>query len=229
MVAAPIGRAEIWRALENRLAARRSCLILIAGPPGSGRSHLLRRFGQAASEAGYTVAGCADPLPIESTTTLQDIARALAALVQRADRRPAGPDTPSAPWEKVVNAIVSRIRHEREVFATLDQTAPLCVGVDGYAPSPSLNLWITARLLRHVKASPVPILMIVADTAECLDALRSLADEVHNLGSLDEDEVGGTLPSLQTVLSRHCLSPRSMLMWLPQRETRQYLPHSQPF
>jgi hypothetical protein len=189
-VAAPVGRAEIWRSLVATLDLRKSALILITGPPGIGRTHVLRRFGWAAREAGYTVAGCDEPLPIEPTTTVRDIARTLQTLVGNAETPPPSSRRGSGTWvSRAFSSLFDHVDDSQRVIATLDGAGPLCIGVDGYAPSVTVQLWISHVLVRYLRTARSPVLLLAVDTPGRLEALRGVADQVHELGPLDVDEV----------------------------------------
>ncbi len=194
MDAAPIGRGREWRSLQERLATQQSALIMLAGRPGSGRTHLLRRLGDSAREAGYTVAGCEEQLPIDPTTRVSDVRRALAAVLGGSDEQASV--ARSGLIATAIKPFTDLVRDERAVFATLDAAAPTFVGIDGYDPSPSVRRFIEGRLLPRNKKGAKPIVFVIVDRPERLTRIHEMADEFHELGDLDELEVRGHLTAL---------------------------------
>ena len=191
MRGAPVGREAVWEQLVCQLDRRETSLILIAGLPGSGRTHLLRAVGDAAVTLGYTVTGCDDPITLEPTTMLSDIRRILAALLGAGDESLAGSDQAMATGRlrEVPDKVAERMGDERAVFELLNAATPVVLAIDGFAPSATLSKWFVDRLMPHVLASPAPIVVLVADQLESTAALRDAAAEVIELGPLDRDAV----------------------------------------
>jgi hypothetical protein len=196
MSSPPVGRAFEWATLYDRLSTRRSALILIAGVAGSGRTHLLRSFGQAATEAGFRAAGFDpdEPLVIEPTTKLTDVRRALAGVLGETMTDPPGASTPPlALVRRILRTMGDSLKDEEEVFALIDSRAPLVIGVDGYEPSGTLGLWVASRLVPHIRETAKPVVLVLVDRPERLAPLREIADTVVEVGPLDLQAVADHL------------------------------------
>lgn len=163
---APVGREAAWRRLISQLESRESGLVLIVGQLGTGRTHLLRAAGDAARDLGFTVIGSDEPMAIDPTMRARDIRRILGAML--------GDDHGSG---------------KQTVLDFLDQAAPAVLLIDGLAPSAKLSTWFTRRLVPHVLASSVPVIIIVADQLKPMAALSRLATDVIEIGPLDRDAV----------------------------------------
>lgn len=198
--ASPIGRRAEWEALQDRLARHRSAVVLLTGPPGSGRTYLLRSLGEAAKDAGFAVAGCEESLPIEPTTQLSDVARALAAVLGEKHQQNQDVDSGRGRVLKAIRSLGDLVQTERLIFTTIDTAAPVLIGVDGYMPSTTMQTWIVSRLVPHVRRQRDPILLVFTDRAEALSELRSIADEVHDLGSLNVTDIQEHLRTVTTEL-----------------------------
>lgn len=196
--AAPIGRMPEWRSFVDWMADRRSGLVLIQGEPGSGRTHLLRSFGVHAKEQGHRVAGCFEQLPIEATTQVSDITRALAALLD-VETRVADADQGAS------SSLDEDDDEEKHLYAVLEQAGSLLIGVDGYSPSPEIEDWILGSLLSWIKEAESSVVLVLVDRPERLEGVREKADLVLTLGPLDRDELrqhfGSICTSLEPPLS----------------------------
>lgn len=192
MRGAPLGRETAWHRLVGRLEARQTALILLAGLPGSGRTHLLRAVGEAATTLGYTVIGRDEPVTLEPTTRLSDLRRMLAALVGGSDESRAGSEQGKVTGRlsEVLDTGAKHTGDEPAVFELLEAAVPVVLAIDGFAPSVTLTKWFIDRLMPHVLASPPPIVVLIADQLESMAALRNDAAEVVELGPLDHEAVG---------------------------------------
>jgi hypothetical protein len=175
-----------WRSFVDWMADRRSGLLLIQGEPGSGRTHLLGSFGVHAKDQGYRVAGCSEQLPIESTTQISDITRALTALLEVETRvADVGHDASSLLHE----GLHEDEDEENHLYAVLEQAGSLLIGVDGYSPSSDLEKWIRGSLLGWIKEAKSSVVLVLVDRPERLEGIREKADLVLALGALDRDEL----------------------------------------
>jgi hypothetical protein len=192
---APLGRETAWHRLVGRLEARQAALILIAGRPGSGRTHLLRAVGEAATTLGYTVIGRDEPVALEPTTRLSDLQRMLAALVGRSNESEAESEQGKVTGRlgEVLDTAAKHAGDERAVFELLEAAVPVVLAIDGFAPSATMATWFASRLMPYILALPLPIVVLVADQLESMTALRNAAAEVIELGPLDHEEVGRRL------------------------------------
>jgi len=192
MRGAPVGRETAWHRLVGRLEARQTALILIAGLPGSGRTHLLRAVGEAATTLGYTVIGSDEPVALEPTVRLSDLRRMLVALVGGSDESKAGSEQGKVTGRLrgALDAAAKRTGDEHAVFELLEAAVPVVLAIDGFAPSATLTTWFIDRLMPHILALPPPIVVLVADQLESMAALRNDAAEVIELGPLDHEVVG---------------------------------------
>lgn len=202
MATAPVGRMPEWRSFVDWMADRRSGLLLIQGEPGSGRTHLLRSFGVHAQGQGYRVAGCFEQLPIESTTQVSDITRALGALLGVETR---ATDEARGFWSSLVDGFKEAYHEENDLYAVLEQAGDLLIGVDGYSPNSKIEQWIRGPLLTWMKEAEASVVLVIVDRRERLEGIREKADLVLDLGPLDRDELrqhfGSICTSLEPPLS----------------------------
>jgi DNA-binding NarL/FixJ family response regulator len=151
----------------THLKTARPELVLVQGPPRSGRTSFLKALSAAAvadEHFDVVLAGDETFLRIALDSTVDDAARAVGAHGRSAE----------------------------EVAAALEARAPVLVPIDGYRPSPSLARWLT-DVLRQVQATPTPIVTVVADDAEALQPLSSHATALYELGDLDTEHVRSRL------------------------------------
>lgn len=196
MNGAPVGRSSEWRAFVDWLTAEPSGLLVIQGEPGSGRTHLMRSFGAHAKERGYVVVGCDEELPIESTTQIADLSRALGAVLglDAAETREV-----AGFWASVVHEFKTGLTEERDLLAILDE-GPLLVGIDGYAPSPGLERWMLGSLLTSMKKAEHGLVLVLVDRDERMARAREKADLVFSVGPLDREELQEYFTSLSDSL-----------------------------
>jgi hypothetical protein len=193
-VEAPVGRRREFEELVELLELRQSALALIEGPPGSGRSHLIGVLGKAAAELGYLCLGTYEPLVLDGTTTLTDVNRVLSALAKTEAASTSLSTSPAA--NGIVRKLLNAWRDDGEVLALLRGAAPVLVAIEGYAPSPTLKTWFTARLVPDIRQRTPPIVLVVSDRADALTDLRPLAQHSVTLGPLDRTEVNAFLTSV---------------------------------
>lgn len=204
---APIGRSAAWSALLPRLDHPGGSVVVIAGEPGTGRSHLLRAYAEAARQRGFRTIGCGESAGIDKTTKLTDLVRIVDAMLDAQGVTGAAPPAPAAGmFRNIVNTVATNARAEREIFDLIDNAKPAVVGVDGYSPSTTLDLWFTTRFVAHLRASARPAILAVTGHGRALSAMRQVADVTIELGPLDRDEVTAHLVSLTRDL-RPPLSP----------------------
>jgi hypothetical protein len=182
---APVGRTRVWDSMRAYVTRGTSAVLLLSGTPGSGRTHLMRRLGNEAREAGFKVAGCEEPLPIDATTRMGDVSRALVAVLGETTRPPRVGGLVAG----VLRPVTDRMREERSLFSAIEAASPVFIGVDGYAPGPVVQAWVETRLLPHIRRQADPVLMVLVDRPDRVAPLAELADGAFELGDLDEDEV----------------------------------------
>ena len=200
MSQAPVGRDGEWDQLSRQLAVRRSGLIVLSGPAGSGRTHLVRRFGALAAQQGYSSVGVDEPLSLEPTTRLNDVRRTLSALLGTAEQDASGPldghvKAQASRVRRLISAVSERFDDDGSMLTLLSEHAPLLVAVDGYEPSPMLGLWVTTRLVPYLRTTSQPVLLVVVDRPERVEPLRDLAVLWLELGGLDVGAVSEHLRS----------------------------------
>jgi hypothetical protein len=186
MNGAPIGRSPEWRSFVDWLKGSSSGLLVIQGEPGSGRTHLLRSFGEHAQGQGFVVAGCFEQLPIESTTQVSDISRALAALLGVETR---GPREAHGVLSGFFEGIKVGYHEERDLHTILNRPGRLLIGIDGYLPSRRMEQWILGPFLTWIKGIDRSIVLVIVDRAERLVTVRESADLILTLGALHRDEL----------------------------------------
>jgi hypothetical protein len=195
MQGAPVGRAAQWERLMARLEARAPALLLVAGPPGSGRTHLIDAAGRAAHELGYTVIDNGDPVAVEPTTKSSDFRRIVAALLEVADEAGrAGKGEPAGFLRQVADSLIKPGADARAVAQLLQARAPAVLLIDGYAPSAAMSGWFADVLMaRLLISSAPPVVVVVADTLEAMKRLPPRAAEILELGPLDREAVASHL------------------------------------
>lgn len=162
----PLGRDKLFRDVTAHLKAPRPQLVLLQGPPRSGRTRFLQALSAAAVVESFDVVRVREVrfLRIALDSTIDDLARVI------------GASGPSA----------------EEVAATLGRRAPVIVPIDGYRPGPSLARWLT-DVLRRVQAASTPIVTVVADDADALQPFSLQATALYELGDLDVEHVRSRL------------------------------------
>jgi hypothetical protein len=199
---APVGRAAQWEPLLARLEAKAPALVLVAGPPGSGRTHLINAAGQAARELGYTVIANGDPVAVEPTTKPSDFRRIVAALLGVADDADrAGKGEPAGFLRQVAGSLVKPAADARAVAQLLQARAPAVLLIDGYAPSAATSGWFADVLMPRLLTSTAPVIVMVTDSLEAMSKLRPRATEVIELGPLDREAVAAHLRATGAGLS----------------------------
>ena len=186
MTDAPAGRAREWEVLRGVLDSGRSAVVLITGPPGSGRTYLMQRFGELAKRHHFWTAGF-DPdgaFAVERTTRLGDVDRALTALLVGEEAA-----TASAIARGTENLDLWTVRPEARMLSLIERRAPVAIAVDGYDPNPSLGAWVDAELLPRIRESVGPVVLAFADRLDRLSEIIRPADTVLELAALDVDEI----------------------------------------
>jgi hypothetical protein len=191
MAAAPIGRPVLWSNLLARLDQPGGSVLVVAGEPGSGRSHVLRRFGAEAAEHGYRTVGCVDSYGVEKTTKFADLVRMLASML--AELGLPEPDRAvvheRSRWQSLLRSANAAAQFERQVFSMLRDAAPIVAAIDGYAPSPVVDLWFATRLIPRITAAELPVVLVITGQRAPLQRISGAASETFELGPLDEAEV----------------------------------------
>jgi hypothetical protein len=183
---APIGRRQTFRAIRSRLASSQPSLVIVSGPAGSGRTHLLGYLSAAAESLGYRVlqGTDSDPVTVGPSTTTADLRRRLQNLNPPDTRQP-GPRGDEA----------------QEIAGLFRRLSPLLVLVDGFRPAADFASWLTDALIPRLRQTGGRIAAVVTDNAESLRCLRPLADLAVSLGPLNAGEVRGELSQAATGLS----------------------------
>lgn len=190
----PVGRTREFEELAGALRRGGPVVLVITGQPGSGRSHMIAHLRDAAAELGYRCIGVDEELVVDRTTTVSDVLRVLRALVGDPLPALADPATALSPgWREKVRGLVDRVldiaRVEREVFAELEQSAPLLMAVEGYSPNPLFGEWVRTRLIPELRETGTEVVLVVAGVEATVSGLLPLADASVRLGPLDIDEV----------------------------------------
>ena len=195
MTEGPIGRRQVFEEIVGLLDSRGRGLITVAGPPGSGRSTLLRHVCVAARTRGWQViGGDSDPAGIEASTSMVDVRRRLAALIED----DSSPTTSSAreaieagqrSVARLIDWITRRVDEDQQVLELVERVTPLLVAIDGYRPNPVFGSWFRRRLIARAASEQTKLVFVIADRAENLKSLQSAAELSIELGPLDADEV----------------------------------------
>ncbi|MEO7287683.1 MAG: hypothetical protein ABI140_12240, partial [Jatrophihabitantaceae bacterium] len=116
--------------------------------------------------------------------------RVLAALLD-AERGPTAPEPAEhGRWlRQLLDTLSTAAQPEREVFGMLSEAAPIVVGIDGYTPSSTLDLWFATRLIPRVRSATQPTILVITGQRAALATLEPVATETLELGPLDRAEV----------------------------------------
>jgi nucleoside-triphosphatase THEP1 len=190
ILTAPVGRQAEWERLLAELKARKPALVLVAGPPGSGRTTLLVAIAVAARELGYSVIGGQEAVTVDRTTRSSDLRRIVTSMLG-ATAEPVTKSQPSAPsfLRLIVGFLFRRASEERAILRLLEARAPTILAIDGYAPSRGMSAWFANRLLPRVLRSAAPVLVLVADNLESMTDLRESATDTIELQPVSRDAV----------------------------------------
>lgn len=210
-------------ALTDFFRKRQPGLVIISGEPGIGRSHLLRALAEWSHTLGYKTVGWPVPIALDTTTTLTDIRRALAALLSDetaqdpqlgatephtdafdvAPRRTLSHSStdnemsaPSAKWVQALQYIRARLTEDESILRILYENAPLLLAVDGYRPNGLIKNWIELTVLPRLRSSAQSVIVLIVGQPSDVRGLTTAADCVVDLKSLDTAEVEVHLQSL---------------------------------
>jgi hypothetical protein len=190
-----VGREREMAQFELVLARRKPVLVVVVGQTGMGKTSLLRAFQARAAESGWKTVPTDDrsELFVIPATTEQTFRKQLEdALGILAN-------------ERYVATALSRAATELETF--LEQVyrgsgrSPNLVLIDGYRPSDSFAEWFTEGFIKGIKSIEASVVVIVACVPEVLERLRSAADEIIQLGPLDQEAVRRELQSFANELN----------------------------
>lgn len=166
---APLEDQSASDALLPRLSAhfdsRGPQLVLVQGPPGSGRRRLLNALVAEASGKGLDVVWASPErlLGLALETRVDDVAAAIGSTSSPA-----------------------------EAAHRLQDRAPVFVPVYGYRPGPMLARWL-ASLRQEVRKTGAPVITMVADEAHALEPLLDEAAFRYDVGDLNARHVRSRL------------------------------------
>jgi hypothetical protein len=173
-------RAPELDQIVGLLAARRPAVITVCGPPGMGKTSLLRAVRDRAVTRGWVVAGGAEGSRVAVDATMQRHNFMTAVLRAAGQSREAtgGPSTAPPARRDVRGGRMDPFVEE------LCRRAPLVVLIDDYRPNPLFEAWFEGTFLPDVRASRSPLVVCVAQRA-LGRRLEPLATHVVQLGPLD--------------------------------------------
>lgn len=189
VLSAPVGREGEWERLLARLNAREPALVLIAGPPGIGRTTLLTAVASAGRELGYSVIGGQDAVPMDQTTRPSDLQRIVASVLGVTATAPAKSEPTSRGFGRRLADLFGLASSENAILSMLKARAPAILAIDGYAPSRVMSRWFTDKLIPGVLRSGAPILVLIADQIESMAPLRGAATDVIKLQPVSREAV----------------------------------------
>lgn len=188
----PIGRGREYDRLVGQISIDHPAIVVVSGPPGSGRTDIVRRLATVADEMQFHCLGVNEQLVVERATKLSDILRVLEAQ-PRVERPAQNSSTSRSGWLKTVFELAeSRIESantEKNLLQRLARLAPLYLAVEGYRPSPTFDSWIRNRLAPWIRREQIAIMLIITGSPREVASISDIADVTIELGSLDLPEV----------------------------------------
>ena len=200
MTLPPVGRRSEWAQLIEVVDLGSPAVVVVAGGVGSGRSHLVRRFGAECEGRGFRVVGTDEVFDIERSSTLADIRRMLAAALG-IDTVSTAAAAPDGIVRKAVTDLVRFMSDESAIYRALRDAAPLLFVIDGYDPTPAVSRWLTTFLIPRIRRGDEQVILVITGVPDTVAGLRSQADLSLPLGPLNRDEVAQHLNSLGQTLS----------------------------
>lgn len=176
-----IGRDRELFELEATLDRGEPALVLLAAPPGLGKTVLLKELSARAKSRGWAVAEgeegarlCVSPATGEEQ--FSDLVRKVLGR-QPVDARPGGPRAVPLAEE-------------------LSRRAPVLVLIDGFRATERFARWFGSWFEQEVKSAGAPIVIVAAGQTSELASLVAYAAQRTELGPLDAAAVEGYLRSL---------------------------------
>jgi hypothetical protein len=189
-----VGRVHELASFEKILREKQAQLVVLTGKAGMGKSSLLQKFHQVAEEAAWNVLDLPEASSINLETTPDSFSMQLQSLlaaptVRSFIEKPASPSGDRA--GQPLLAIVER----------LSALAPLLLTVDGYRPQPEFGEWFQTVFVNHLKRSEAPIVVIISERPEGATKITAWADQIIQLGPLDEDSISQHFKDLGVQIS----------------------------
>ena len=194
-----LGRhAELDRILR-RLDQRAPAFVLLTGETGAGKSSLLRAAASEAENKGWRTIGLNEGgfgLSVNPSMSEHLFVERVLELVRE----------PASAWQRTPDveahvAIASREPWRSEVLGLareLGEHAPLVVVIDGFRPSEDFAAAFI-RLAGRVRQGRSPILLLVGARPVEAELISRTADDVIELGPLDEEPIRRYFEELELV------------------------------
>jgi len=178
-----VGRESELATFQRILKEKEAQLVVLTGRAGMGKSSLLQKFHQVGEEAGWNVLDLPESSSINLETTPDTFSMQLQGLLAAPTaksfiEKPGSPSGDRATGEPLL-PIVER----------LSALAPLLLTVDGYRPRSDFGEWFQTVFVDHLKRSGAPIVVIISERPEGATKITAWADEIIQLGPLDEHSI----------------------------------------
>lgn len=193
-----VGRDQELASFRRILDDKQSLLVVLTGGPGVGKTSLLQKFRALAEEAGWNTAllPASSSAPINLETTPESFSTYLQTLLSVPSsksfiEKPGKDLVDPATGQPLLLPIVERLR----------ALTPFLLLIDGYNPGPEFQEWFRSSLLGDVKKSPATIVIVVSERPEGATKITPIAEQIIQLGALDEHSIGQHFQELGHQLS----------------------------
>jgi len=182
-----IGRDQELTRVETILEQGLPAVVVVSADTGMGKSSLLREIHARVTARGWrtTHGESGDNLSVEPTATEDTFRQLVLTLLDSS--------TEGSYFDSMTGR--SRVAPAPSLVYQLSRRAPILLIIDGYRPDPPFARWFTESFIEDVKHAMEPIVIVVADQSANLAELERHADEVINLGPLDQQAVKRFLES----------------------------------
>lgn len=176
-----IGRDKELAQVEAILEHHGPALVVVSAPTGAGKSSLLQEIYARATEQGWRAAysDSEGPFSVAPSTTERTFGQRMLELLGVFTSEAFSPTMTSQVWADPLHSLLDQ----------LDRREHVLLIIDGYEPEPRFAHWYTSSFIEGVRYAEAPVAVIVSDQSSNLAELRPIADEVIDLGPLDQQAV----------------------------------------
>jgi hypothetical protein len=176
-----VGRDQELATFEKILQDKQAQLVVLTGGPGVGKTSLLRKFLSLAEAAGWNTTKLPDSIRIDQEATPDSFSTQLQAVLSVPSTKSfiEKRSTPSVDSGQPLLPIVER----------LSALAPFLLTIDGYRPGAEFGQWFEKTFLNDVKRSAAVIVIILAERPESATKMTPVADQIIQLGPLDDSSI----------------------------------------
>jgi hypothetical protein len=194
-----IGRQRELDHFETLISRGQPALVVVAGQPGTGKTGLLRAFGERAASKGWKTIPGEESWPMVVTPEMTDvdfreqILRGLGVLTEEGFTTeamyPSAVQVGSYATEKAFKP-TSTTALLNPIVKTCISMAPLAILIDGYRPNHRFEHWFSAIFLNDMLQSDASIITVIADVPKEVDRLTKLdGSVVFTTGTLKSKDI----------------------------------------